>query len=301
MNASLSKLTIAIVLVAISHTLCYGQSTSNNKPPIWINNPPQSLNSTYYLKVVEVDAGLDLSSARMFSQKELISSVEREFSIKVSEKLDSQSVSNYNNENVDYTGKDIYSLSIESDDEKVLLYYEKIDEYYFSQVVNGRHIFKLYSLFAVASPNILHEPKFDDFIRTNKYGANGLWRSAIVPGWGQFYKGSKVKGVAFLGVTVAFVGGIIATENIKQGYYNKIGQTYDVTLIKSYSAKIDNLTTTRNICIGGAIAVYVYNLVDAIVAPGARRVVVKNRAFNDFAFSPVVNQDYCGDAISYKF
>ena len=47
--------------------------------------------------------------------------------------------------------------------------------------------------------------------------------------------------------------------------------------MKTYNTKADNCENIRNICIGGAAALYVYNLIDAIAANGAKRVIIKKK------------------------
>ena len=74
----------------------------------------------------------------------------------------------------------------------------------------------VYFLCTVPDPN---NPKvmYDDFELTTQYGAQGLWRSAIVPGWGQFHKGSYLKGGLILGGTAVLIGGIVAAEDYQYG------------------------------------------------------------------------------------
>ena len=135
-------------------------------------------------------------------------------------------------------------------------------------------------------------PRFDDVRLTTNYGARGLWRSAIVPGWGQFYKGSYVKGGLILGGSVLLAGGIIYTENMRQDYMNKIAKTHNTGNIRSYKNSADNFAMGRNICIGTLAALYVYNVVDAIVAPGARRVIMrKNADGSGYALLPSLTAD----------
>ncbi len=44
--------------------------------------------------------------------------------------------------------------------------------------------------------------------------AEGLWRSAIIPGWGQYYKGSQYKaGLALLGTSSLVVAGILSANH----------------------------------------------------------------------------------------
>lgn len=271
----LAYIWIAIILFASTPSICFGADRSDKLQPTWIKNTPDQLNETYYFKVVETDAGSDLTSARMHSQKELIRSVEREFNITVSDKLESQSETIYNGDDVEYSGRDIYSLNIESTDEAVKIYYEKVDEYYEFNKVGGRSVFKLYTLFAVAKPNAA-KVRFDNFIRTEKYGLSAMSRS-LIPGWGQFYKGSKVKGSLILGGVAATAIGAMFANNQLEDYKSKINQTHNIDHIRTYQTKVDNFTTTRNVCIGAAATIYVYNLVDAVASAGARRVIVQKR------------------------
>lgn len=163
-----------------------------------------------------------------------------------------------------------------------------IDDYSEQVTIPGvglRHNY--YTLYAVSKPGI--QPLFDDYSLEDKYGARGLWRSAIVPGWGQFHKGSYLKGGLILGGTVVLVGGIIFTENQRTDYVSKIAKTHDANIKKAYATKRDHFATGRNICIGAVAALYVYNLIDAIVAPGARRVVVQKRPNGStYAFTPAI-------------
>lgn len=298
----ISMVAMVIFFTIATPNTCYAANKSDAIPPTWIKNPPQGLNNTYSFKVVETDAGNDLSTARKHSQKELTRSVEREFNIKVSDVMESQSTTHYNNKKISYLGDETYTMRIESDDAAVNIYYERVDEYYRIESVGGNRVFKLYTLYAVARPSVAL-PNFDSFMKTDKYGARGLWRSMIVPGWGQFYKGSKVKGGLLLGGTVACAAGIIFTESQSSDYATKATQTYNVDHIRTYLNKSNNYETARNICIGGAAAIYVYNLIDAIVAPGAKRVkIIKKSSFvNNVAFSPVATSDMNGFAATYKF
>lgn len=69
--------------------------------------------------------------------------------------------------------------------------------------------------------------------------------------------------------------------------------------LKEYNTKADNCENARNICIGAAAALYVYNLIDAIVAPGARRVIVKRNRIP--VIQPVASRDMSGVSLSWNF
>lgn len=163
----------------------------------------------------------------------------------------------------------------------------KIDEYWERRDDGKYFLTTLY-----ARSQLDRTPNFDDVTLTTKYGVNGFWRSAIVPGWGQLYKGSTLKGGLIIGGTVAFIGGIIYTENMRQDYMNKIKKTHNTDNIRTYKTRADNFAMGRNICIVGLSALYVYNIVDAIVAPGARRIVTKkNSNGRGYSLTPAPTAD----------
>ena len=148
--------------------------------------------------------------------------------------------------------------------------------------VGGKQ-YRLYTCYAISDPG-MGTVIFDNFQVTTNYGTQGLWRSAIAPGWGQMYKGLYVKGGLIMGGTVAFAGGIIVSETLRSAYSVKASTTHFTTAAKQYQAYISNATTARNICIGGVAALYIYNLIDAVAAPGARRIVVTPAVYGNGAY-----------------
>lgn len=148
--------------------------------------------------------------------------------------------------------------------------------------------YNCYTLYAVSEANM---PLADNVGVTTRYGARGLWRSALVPGWGQFYKGDALKGSLFLGGTVLLAGGVTFCECMRQDRIIKTQQTHDINQLRQFSADISNYALGRNICIGAAAALYLYNLIDAVVAPGAARIVVNGCEKARYAFAPVASPD----------
>lgn len=153
---------------------------------------------------------------------------------------------------------------------EVPLHASYIDEYW-KQDNNGLyHVQRLY-----AKSELGRMPIYDDLSLTESYVSDpATWGLALIPGAAQFHKGSYLKGGLILGGSVVLVGGIIFTENQRTDYIRKISGTHDANIKRSYITKSDHFATGRNICIGAAAALYVYNLIDAIVAPGARRIIV---------------------------
>ena len=282
MRCSIHIFLVAIILCCSADV--YAQRSSERIRPKWVTSPPKPSNETFSYKVVSQSAG-SLSEAKNKCLAELVSNAG--FSngvVVISENTSNEKLTQkWNNgrltENIEYNS----NTNTEIKGNELELYINDVDEYW---VLNKSGNYLLTKLYAMSNANQV--PAFDRVTVTSNYGARGLWRSMIVPGWGQFHKGAKAKGGLILGGSVALAGGIIFAENTRANYASKILQTHDVNLMKSYMDKRNHFATARNICIGALGALYVYNLIDAIVAPGAKYVKVEksDRRGNLYSFQP---------------
>jgi tetratricopeptide (TPR) repeat protein len=90
-----------------------------------------------------------------------------------------------------------------------------------------------------------------------------LWRSALVPGWGQFYNGESTKGLVIGGATYIFLIGAAATYEI--GANDR--QTYETMKSGDFDTAYNNWQSMANInhiMNIGFYLCYTYNLIDAI-------------------------------------
>ncbi len=265
---------------------------SSNLRPKWVGNTPKSPDTEYYFIEVHSDASASLPAARAAVKQEIASNVERTDKVSVSEIFEDKSVQNYDrNSNASMRSSDSYQLQLNVEGSSRPIKTRRIDEYWETTERGGIPVLEYHALYAVERNGASAD--FSNISTVSSYGALGLWRSAIVPGWGQFYKGSYLKGGLILGGTVGLLGGIIYTENQRSDYVRKISKTHDVNIKKAYATKRDHFATGRNVCIGAAAALYVYNLIDAIVAPGARRVITSNRTNRSWSYivAPTVMND----------
>ncbi len=122
----------------------------------------------------------------------------------------------------------------------------------------------------------------------------------FVPGMAQIYKGSTGKGVAFITGEALFIGGIVTSEVLRVNYRRMWEDTpsYDQTLKKYYANCTRVCAVSRYVCIGGAVALYIWNIIDGYVAKG-RPYVVKDGEM--LSFSPYVSADCTGIALNVKF
>lgn len=265
-NSIYKYILIAFCSLIIFEQNAYSQQTAaNNTKPQWMRKLPKPLNNTYNFQTFHIDERSIYSAMKQLPDVAAFY-MEREYNIsgvtvQTFELRDEHS----NGRNDSYQLQKIND-TVYTESGKVNVRLTVIDEYLADDGV--------YFLCTVPDPNS-HKVMYDDFELTTQYGTQGLWRSAIVPGWGQFHKGSYVKGGLILGGTAVLIGGIVATETVKTDYVRRIGETHDADYKRLYAKRADQFSTARNICIGALGALYLYNLIDAIAAPGARRVVVK--------------------------
>lgn len=271
--------------------LCVNAETK----PQWIKNPPTPGNSSYVFRVVKAE-GDDLNSARSATLKALVSMIEHDDNIKIKEthKLVDEAQRTNNNLSVAKSNS-VYVLDVENSINKTITT-EKVAEYSEDFERNGQMRKRLFTLFMVQCDNRVAD--FDEVKLTTKYGMRGFVRSMVVPGWGQIYKGSGVKGGLIMGGAAAIAAGIVITENTRADYIKKMHE--QPKFASTYNSKATVWETGRNVCIGAAVALYVYNIVDAIAADGAERAIVKKRN-NNLSFTPIVNTGECGFSIRYNF
>ena len=280
-----------VIITLLSCFINVVAQKSSHGQPRWVGNTPKSPVSEYYFIEVRSDASASLPAARASVKQEIASNVERTDKVSVNEIFEDKSVQNYNgSNNVNMNSTDSYQLQLNIEGSSRPIKTRRIDEYWTPVERGGKTVLDYHALYAVERSGA--NADFSGISSVSSYGTHGLWRSIIIPGWGQFYKGSNLKGGLILGGTVAFIGGIIYTECMRKDYMNKISKTHNADNIRSYKTRADNFAVGRNICIGGLAALYAYNIVDAIVASGARRIVVKkNVNGRSYSLMPTITFD----------
>ena len=120
----------------------------------------------------------------------------------------------------------------------------------------------------------------------------------FVPGMAQIHKGQTGKGIGFITGEIAFIGGIVASECLRQSYDAKVLSTHNNLLRKDYADKANICMISRNIAIAGAAALYIWNIIDGAVAKGKTHIVIGDA---QLLFAPYVSSETGGLALSVKF
>lgn len=288
---AIKKITSIIVLLLFATVIGVFGQKKDKKPDWLVHGTPKPRNRSFEYKIAEGYAGSpDAAQQRSLQSLANMVATERKISGKVEVVTESnrQTTARGTRETVDTR----FMMKTVVEEEPVYIIFEKKDEY----MAFDRGSYRCYALYAVAGENV-GAAHFDHLSFTTRYGARGAVRSMVVPGWGQIYKGSPAKGICMLGGEAILAGSVIACESVRQSYLKKIKETHNVREIQTYSDKADSFENVRNVCIGAAAALYVYNLIDATAASGRKRTIV-NRAV---AFTPAITPYYAGAGIALSF
>lgn len=271
------------------------RTKSEKYVPQWMSKLPVPTNPSFMYVVVTAEAST-LEEARESCLRKLADNQQLKQSVRVN--TDRESTTNVNqtisNGRLDETINTYSKVKVNIRGKEVELTANRIDEYWETAIIGWKNMYVCHTLFAVATTDL--PVLFDKVTFTRKYGISAFARS-IIPGWGQLYKGQKVKGACIMGGEILLIGGIIATENLRSSFVKKMKE--QPKFFQKYNTKADNCKNARNICIGAATALYVYNLIDAIVSPGAKRTVVHKQEFPQI--QPVASRDLSGISLSWNF
>lgn len=164
--------------------------SSEKIKPQWLHKLPKPSNSSFMYETVSASAS-SLDNAREKCLAELIAnSGLKNGVVAISDNKSSERLSQiWNNgkltERVEYDSH----TSTHAQYDAIKLHVENIAEYWERDRSGNYYLTKLY-----AKSELGKAPLFDNIELTTRYGARGLWRSAIIPGWGQFHKGANLKG-----------------------------------------------------------------------------------------------------------
>ena len=233
----------------------------------WVNGnlPANSINYNY--KVVQGD-GESLSDSQNQAVENLIFQLgsEQGFSVSSETMIKTQSLLKNN--------KEEYSMDLQDktviNQDNFKAEFSKIDEYFEeTKDLKGNVIYRVWQLYVTGSSANKDVPKIN---YSNKYSMNDAgFKSLIVPGWGQFYKKKSGKGLLFLLGTTGSLGGFLYANNEHTNNMNRSKETNDIALKKQFVEKAGDFTTLKNITLGAAVGLWIWNVIDATSTPGATR------------------------------
>ena len=103
------------------------------------------------------------------------------------------------------------------------------------------------------------------------YGFAPVWRSVLVPGWGQFYKGENKKGRRFMTFEAVTLSTAFISFYISQNYNRKAENERDSDRRKFYNDWSNTAYTIGTVSGIIGVVTYCYNIFDSITSKGAKK------------------------------
>lgn len=218
--------------------------------PSWIYNKPTPANDTYLY-----DTEWGMASTAKEAENEAFSKVFRFAAMQVGQPFESVEIDKALQNGLDYS---VIARQYNIPINKVCEYSER-----------DGYGYRVYILCQVAKDARV-SPLWSTFNGCDRQGIDGMavLKSALVPGLGQIHKEQTVKGVCFLAGEALCIGGAVVAQSQRRTCLNKMNNTNNAAEKKFYADRANTYTTVRNIGIGAAAAVYVWNVLDAIIAKG---------------------------------
>lgn len=273
-------------------TLSYAGDKSDNLKPKWVTQVlPESKSGTYTF-VRSHGEGSSLAGAKQMAFVSMSQKleIERGLTVNTSVQTREKLYQNQHSSGSEYEQEIVLDVTEKGHQLKIVC--REIDEYW----VESKGKYEVDVLYTVTDKNSYGGSYDDKITVTTKYGAAGFL--SIIPGVGQIYKGSIAKGSLILAGEVAAAGGILLCENTRASYVKKMQE--QPKHAAEYNSLADTWETGRNICIGAAAAIYVYNLIDAFASNGAKHVIVQ-KGRTSLSMAPVTYDNGAGIGLALKF
>jgi len=248
---------------------------SSGHKPEWISKAPQGKEYKYFIGVGS--SSHSLSDAKEIALADIISQLSREKGIEITaaERLSlTKTIGEkyQNGQNQPTRNQELNKEStINIKAREVFLEKLELHENYWQKSALDDEI--VYEYFLLA--RIIKKEKKN----REGYGLKPVWRSVLIPGWGQLYKGQKFRSLLYF-TTIASSVSYIYYSNVEVNYHiDRLAElnsgSVDVQhledLIQDNEDDLDIWKTRRNISIGVAAGVYIWNIIDAATSKGKRQ------------------------------
>jgi len=274
-----------LLFAAFAAAVLLALPAAAEKKPRWVGNTPEAGNNTYQFVEV-VTYGVTLAEAAEKSARQLAQdkALQEAVTINAETGLLTTTEQTTADGQLSETTHSTIQLKMNVKGEDFRLQARQVDQWSEGQRDGSVVLHTLYQV------GVADHARFDRTVLTTRYGAAPVAMS-VVPGLGQWYKGSRVKGTLLFGGVAACGVGALLFENQRKSNVDKMMQNSgNLNLIKHYGDKANTQQTLRNVCLGVGAAIWIYNLIDAATAQGVRRVVVQPTEGGSLTFAPTLTE-----------
>jgi hypothetical protein len=236
--------------------------------PKWISHPPEGYLNDYFVGKATSSNSNAEASERAFADAIVSINQSNSITVKSSEQFHTSSEEHFSNSGVstDIVTKAAKELSVTGESQTIRGL--KMVETYFEK--NGS-TYEAWVLVSFPKKNPISPPS----------PHSPVWRSLLVPGWGQLYNDETFKGISFVTLGVAGVAtGFICSALSRDSYSEALNSRNQAR--RDYFNDLSNTQSTiSTISFISAGVVYAWSLVDAIVVKPENFYVNVNQECNE--------------------
>jgi len=263
-NDKITFLVGLILFIVIVFAVC---PSTYAKPP-WLLKVPTGENHAYSVGVGESRSGFSEALNRAVAMA--ITSFATNSDITVH----SKSLLLMQEENSDIESKYINEIAVESRS-TIVPGLKLIERYTETENIDNGKLWRAWVLLSI--------PKTSNYSRKSV-----ITRSVVLPGWGQFYRGSKTKGFVFSFGEIAAIGGAIFTAVRQDDFEKKAISSIYQSHRNYYYNQADKYHQANVILVSTAVGLYVLNLADAIFSSSNKADIY----YSSFKIEPIVDKGF---------
>lgn len=256
----MKKVIIVLLLISLYNLLNAKvkiiEESASHKPD-WIKEAPKGFRYDYF-------SGFGVSST---SYKEAKNIAINDAIKRIGEKkgVEVTAITDYKQIEKDYQYEDFFSEEIQTKVLPTELFGLEEEESYYRKLEENKNIkYEFYILVRIPKGKIEIGKK-----PPTKFSY--VWRSALIPGWGQFYKKQTKKGYIFLGSETILITTALLSNYLSVHYNDKAKSASDISVRKDYmdwSDTAEAFAITTGIAAG---VLYIYNIFDATLSRGPKQ------------------------------
>ncbi len=281
---------VILIFVLINFLSAKVINSSEKKLPTWIYESPKGDKFFYYSGIGSSKKTLE--EAKHIAISDVISEIIQEGKITIDGSIYSKSGEYENYEEVNTVNEIVKEINIKGETQKIAGL--KTEDIYWQEEENGNELIYRYWILMRLPKNI----KDINFQINQTYGFAPVWRSALIPGWGQFFKKQTKKGYIFLGSETVLVGAALFSNYLSIHYNDKANKEMNITTRKEYmdwSDSAEAIAITTGIAAG---VVYFYNVFDSITSKGAKKYAANS---NQIELFTNINKENFSISLSKKW
>lgn len=230
---------------------CFFLVSSIFAQPSWVNKPPAGYLNDFF---VGRGIGFTKTEATQKAFEDAVISIMRNFKVTINYSEDNTIISEHRNYNdsiqMDIVRKSVQELRFDGES-RTINQLKQVETFYES----NQSGFEAFVLLSLPKKNPVSPPT----------AFSPIWRSALLPGWGQLYRGDTFKGITFFTLTLASITSGLVFDQLSNEA-SIIAQSARTQARRDFYNNEKKTTYTYSmISFVGAGIFYVWSLVDSII------------------------------------